>query len=432
MKRRRLPLIALFAADAISVTGNVLALVAVPWFVLELTGSAALTGITAFFSALASLLAAFFGGALVDRVGFRRMSVLADIASAAAIVAIPIIQLTVGIEPWQLMILVFLGALLDAPGTAARSSMLPDLAELAQTPLERAAGLSQAVRRGAILVGAPIAGGLIVIIGTQGVFLIDAVSFLVSAVLIGVLTPAIAYHEPSADEDAEAAAEAAAELESPRSGRRRYMDDLLIGLRFVWKDRLVRAIVLTVMVTNFLDSPLLGVVLPVYVKEVYGSSVELGLLFGIFGGAALLGAIGYGMIGPRLPRRLTFAVAFVIVGLPFWVLALQPPFGIALVAFFIVGLAAGPINPIISTVIFERVPRHVRGRVMSSITAAAFVAMPLGMLVFGFISQQFGVITAIVIIAASYLAVTLATFVNPAYREMDRPPPDTSPATAEA
>ena len=132
MKRRRLPLFALFAADAISVTGNVLALVAVPWFVLELTGSAALTGITAFFSALASLLAAFFGGALVDRVGFRRMSVLADIASAAAIVAIPIIELTVGIEPWQLMILVFLGALLDAPGTAARSSMLPDLAELAK------------------------------------------------------------------------------------------------------------------------------------------------------------------------------------------------------------------------------------------------------------------------------------------------------------
>ncbi len=418
MTRRRLPLFALFAADAISVTGNVLALVAVPWFVLELTGSAALTGITAFFSALASLLAAFFGGALVDRVGFRRMSVLADIASAAAIVAIPIIQLTVGIEPWQLMILVFLGALLDAPGTAARSSMLPDLAELAGWPLERATGLSQAVRRGAILVGAPIAGALIVIVGTQGVFLIDAVSFLISAVLIGVLTPAIAYHEPSADEDAEAAAE----LESPRSGRRRYMDDLLIGLRFVWKDRLVRAIVLTVMVTNFLDSPLLGVVLPVYVKEVYGSSIELGLLFGIFGGAALLGAIGYGMIGPRLPRRLTFAVAFVIVGLPFWVLALQPPFGIALVAFFVVGLAAGPINPIISTVIFERVPRHVRGRVMSSITAAAFVAMPLGMLVFGFISQQFGVITAIVIIAASYLAVTLVTFVNPAYREMDRPP----------
>ena len=427
MARRRLPLIALFVADAISVTGNVLALVAVPWFVLELTGSAALTGITAFFSALASLLAAFFGGALVDRVGFRRMSVLSDIASAAAIVAIPLVHLTVGIEPWQLMIFVFLGALLDAPGTAARSSMLPDLAELAGTPIERAAGLSQAVRRGAILVGAPIAGGLIVLIGTQGVFLIDAFSFLVSAAVIGLLTPAIAYHDASE----EAEAEAAAELESPRSGRRRYMDDLLVGLRFVWADRLVRAIVLTVMITNFLDSPLLGVVLPVYVKEVYGSSVELGLLFGIFGGAALLGAIGYGMIGPRLPRRMTFAVAFVIVGLPFWVLALQPPFGIALAAFFIVGLAAGPINPIISTVIFERVPRHVRGRVMSTITAGAFVAMPIGMLVFGFISEQFGVITAIVIIAASYLAVTLFTFVNPAMREMDQPR-GPSAAAAEA
>jgi MFS family permease len=410
---RRIPLLALFAADAISVTGNVLALVAIPWFVLDLTGSAALTGVVAFFSALASTIAAFLGGALVDRIGFRRMSVVSDIASAATIAAIPAIHLTVGIEPWQLMILVFLGALLDAPGTAARSSMLPDLAELSGTPLERATGLSQAVRRGAILVGAPLAGGLIVLIGTQGVFVLDALSFVASAVLVGLLTPAIAYREADGEP-------ANAETTDTRSGRRRYLDDLLVGLRFVWSDRLVRAIVITVMVTNFLDSPLLGVVLPVYVRQVYGSSVELGLLLGAFGAAALLGAIGYGIVGPRLPRRLTFATAFVIVGLPFWVLALQPPFAVAIVAFLIVGIAAGPINPIITTVIYERVPRHLRGRVTSATTAGAYVAMPLGMLVFGFISERFGVISAIVVIAASYLAVTLLTFLNPAMREMDR------------
>jgi MFS family permease len=347
------------------------------------------------------------------------MSVVADIASAAAIAVIPLIHLTVGIEPWHLMIFVFLGALLDAPGTAARTSMLPDLAQLAGTSLERATGLSQAVRRGATFVGAPIAGVLILVVGTQGVLILDAVSFLVSAALIGLLTPPIAYHEasdePTADEPADG-------VTAARSGLRRYLDDLLVGLQFLWRDRLLRAIVLTIMVTNFLDSPLLLVVLPVYAFEVYGSSVDLGLLVGAFGLAALVGAVGYSFVGERLPRRLTFATAFVVVGLPIWTLALQPPFAVALIAFLVVGIAAGPINPIISTVMFERVPRHMRGRVTGAVTAGAWVAMPLGMLLFGFISEQFGVITAILIIAAGYLAITLATFVNPAYREMDREP----------
>jgi hypothetical protein len=44
------------------------------------------------------------------------------------------------------------------------------------------------------------------------------------------------------------------------------------------------------------------------------------------------------------------------------------------------------------------------------------------MLLAGFISERFGVITAVVFVAAGYLLITLATFLNPAMREMDRPP----------
>src|SRR5574338_1482961 len=114
--RRRIPLFTLYASDAISVTGNVLAMVAIPWFVLELTDSAALTGLVAFFTALATVVASFFGGALVDRVGFRAMSVVSDVASGVSIAAIPPVHVLWGIEPWSLIALVFVGALLDAPG----------------------------------------------------------------------------------------------------------------------------------------------------------------------------------------------------------------------------------------------------------------------------------------------------------------------------
>ena len=54
-----------------------------PWYVLVTTGSAALTGLAVFFNFVPAVLAAFFGGVIVDRLGFRTTSVVADLASAA-------------------------------------------------------------------------------------------------------------------------------------------------------------------------------------------------------------------------------------------------------------------------------------------------------------------------------------------------------------
>jgi MFS family permease len=143
--RDRKPILAVFLSDAISLSGNAIAAVAIPWFVLDLTGSPALTGVTAFFTVLPTVIALFLGGTIVDRLGFRTTSVIADLASGAAVAAIPVLHLTVGIEFWQLVVLVFLGALLDAPGMTARESLVPDLAELAGMRLERATGIVQGI-----------------------------------------------------------------------------------------------------------------------------------------------------------------------------------------------------------------------------------------------------------------------------------------------
>jgi hypothetical protein len=78
---------------------------------------------------------------------------------------------------------------------------------------------------------------------------------------------------------------------------------------------------------------------------------------------------------------------------------------------------------------YERVPAEMRGRVIGPLTAGAWVAMPVGMLVAGFVSETFGVIATLTGIAAAYLVVTATIFINPAMREMDRPraePPSAS------
>jgi macrolide resistance protein len=89
---RRAPLYALFVADSISLVGNVIAQVAIPWFVLETTGSPAWTGVAVFFNFLPIMLAGLFGGVVVDRLGFRTTSVVADLGSAAAVAAIPLLH----------------------------------------------------------------------------------------------------------------------------------------------------------------------------------------------------------------------------------------------------------------------------------------------------------------------------------------------------
>ena len=82
--RRRGPLVALFAANAISMAGNVAALVAIPWFVLQTTGSASRTGITAAAAIVPVVVSGIFGGTIVDRLGYRRTSIVADLAHQGA------------------------------------------------------------------------------------------------------------------------------------------------------------------------------------------------------------------------------------------------------------------------------------------------------------------------------------------------------------
>src|ERR687895_2616337 len=188
---KRAPLFALWVADSISLVGNVVAQLAIPWFVLVTTDSPTLTGLAVFFNFLPTVLAALFGGVIVDRLGFRTTSVVADLASAGAVAAIPLIHTTVGIELWQLMTLVFVGALLDAPGSTARLALFPDLVELAELGMERASGIRGGIQQAALLVGAPLGGVLVAELGATTALWLNAGSFLVSAAIVAGTIPRI-------------------------------------------------------------------------------------------------------------------------------------------------------------------------------------------------------------------------------------------------
>lgn len=408
MNRR--PLVGLLSANAISITGNVLTVLAIPWFVLETTGSATKTGIAAGASTLPIMLAGAFSGTLADRAGHRRASIGSDLASSAIVALIPLLHSTVGLAFWQLVCLIFLRSLFATPGETARGAMLPDLAEEAGLSLERATSGYDAVARGARMLGAPIAGVLIAFVGAPNLLVIDAVTFLCSALVVTRFVPP---------------PRRAARERSP------FLADLRAGLGYVRRDPLVRNIVLICMATNMLDAGFGAVLLPVYAREVLDSSLALGLTVGVGGGMALLGAVAYGGLGERLPRRRTFVVAYVLCGLPrFAVLAVGAPLPVIVAVSGLSGLASGALNPIMDTSLFERVPTDMRARVFGVVFAGCTAAMPVGGVLAGAAVTQGGLVPALWAFGLAYLAVTVSPAFGRSWTGLERQRPVTAASVA--
>ena len=403
---KKAPLVSLLTANAISMVGNVFALIAIPWFVLQTTNSPAKTGLTGFSITLAAVVATFFGGTIVDRLGFKRTSIIADLASGTAFALIPLLFAAAGLQYWQLLVLVFAGNFLDAPGTTAREALIPDLAEMTGTSLERASALIQAVERGARMVGAPLAGALIALLGAQNVLWIDAVTFAISALIVWLAVPAL--KSP------------ARHAEKPTN----YLAEMREGIRFILRDQLLLAIVLIVVVSNFIDTPYSGVILPVYFNQFFGSAFALGLVVSASGAGAVLTALVFGAVGHRLSRRTVFYGGFLLATLRFFVFALVPPFWALVAISLITGLGSGPINPVISTISYERIPAHFRGRVLGSLTALAYVAMPLGSVLGGLALEWMDIRVLLVLLGSLYVITILGSMLIPAVRQMNvRPAP---------
>ncbi len=397
-------MLALLSANAVSMTGNAMAGVAIPWFVLQTTGSAAKIGLTFAVIGLSNVLAAFFGGPAVDRIGYKRLSVFTDIVSGIAVALVPLLYSTVGLEFWLLLVLVFLGGFVDMPGATARQSMLPSLADRARMPKERANSAYHGVRRASDFLGPPIGGALIVVMGATGVLWINASTFAVSAAVIFLGVPAL--RQGAAPRDQVGAL-------------RGYIAELREGLGFIRRERLVLTITAAVVALNFLATPLLTVVVTVYAEHNFGTPSSLGLMLGAFAGGVLISSISFATFGHRLPRRATFSVAMVAHSIPIWVLVFEPSLVASVATLALMGLVAGPIGPIIFTLLQERTPERLLGRVNGASLALAISAAPLGAALAGWSLGTFGLKPVLVAIGSGLLVVSLTLAAMPVLREMD-------------
>lgn len=387
------------AAGGFSLLGNAVAGMALPWLVLSLTGSAAWTGVAAAAGMVPLVLGAFFGGPVIDRLGARRIAVIADLMSAACVAAIPLLFLIGRLDLASLLALIGIGALLDGPGMTAQESRYPELTRLARLPIERVTAVDELLDNAAVVVGPPLAGLAIVAFGVEATLFVTAACSLAAAGLNA--------------------------LSLPRHRRRIAANAdgggaMLAGARFLLGDPLLRILLILAMVVLAVFGALNAVVIPAYVRAGGASALDLGLFLAFAGGGAAVAALAFGAWGHRARPRLVVLFGLAGAAVAIGGLALADGPIAVLSAAALLGLSVGALGPLVNAVFLRRAPSTIRASVMGASTATALTATPLAVLGAGAAVEAFG--TGATLTGLSALLALLAGFasLSGALKALDR------------
>ncbi|MFC0106465.1 MFS transporter [Kibdelosporangium aridum] len=372
--------IGLLGATGLSVAGNAITGIAIPWLVLERTGSPGLADLLAAAALGPLALSTLFGGALIDRWGRRRLSIVADILSALAVAALPILDSTIGLNTALIAVLVALGALFDGPGMAAREALRPDVARHAKVPLERVNAWGEALEGLGNLVAPGLAALFIAIAGATNTLWVTVGMFFGAVLLTRLTVPRDVRHE------------------APDH----YFRSVAEGFKFVWRQPVLRGAGLAAMLLILFIAPI-SIVLTAQAQSI-GSPGLLGLVMTMFAVGGIVGAIVYGAIATKLRRRPVLLWGLVISGVGIMLFASGIPMAVLAA---LVGVAAAPINPITAVLIQERTPERLRGRVIGSISSLALVAGPIGVSLTGVLLEGAGAGLAFILMGAGCLLAAL-------------------------
>jgi hypothetical protein len=397
-------------AAIVSLLGDGFYFVALAWQVYEISNVPTALSIVGAAWTVPMVLLLLVSGAMSDRFDRRRLMVGADLLRAAAIGLMAILSLTGRLELWHVVgLVIFVGAG-HAFFNPASTAILPDIVPEQHLPAANALG---GIYRPLVfrLLGPALAGFVVAIGGPGFAFGFDALTFLVSAVaILAIRTRPL----PRAAED---------------HGPRRMLADVRDGMRYVRGQPWIWATLISAMLSLLIFLGPMEVLVPFLVKNRLGLGPEsLGAIFAAGGVGSILMAIAIGSLGqPR--RRVTVMYAAWSAGV-----ALMAIYGLmtslwqALLASF---LAAGMFelgSVIWNTMLQQRVPRELLGRVSSLDWLVSTGLVPISFALTGPAAGLFGPETTIV--GAALLGAVLMSALL--FVRGVRDPERVAPATAEA
>ena len=345
-----------------SAIGTQLFNVALMYWLLETTGSATTMGLVLTSSLLPVAVLSVFTGALVDRLPRKWLIVGADIVRGFLCLAFVAALVVADGETAIAMLLVY--ALVAGVATTlfspALRAVLPDI--VGAETLQRANGAMQSASSFALVVGTSLGGFLYASLGAAVLFLVNGVSFLLSAV-----SEAFVKVPPQA----------------PRTARN-LMVDVREGWRFMIRDRGLRRILITIALMNVASAPL-TITLPMLVRDHHGGGPELlGLLAASQGVGSPLAAAFLGSKSLGAKVRPSFGWMSLWVCALSLLLMISVDAGLALMmAFALYGAGLVCFNVPIQTAIQRNTPSAMRGRVISASTTVVAGVMPIAAAITG-------------------------------------------------
>ena len=169
----------LWSGQIISRLGDSLFTIALAWWVLQKTGSAAVMGIVLICSTLPMLLLLLFGGVAVDRFPRVRLMLASDLLCGGVVALFAYLSFQQRLELWHIFVMSALFGVVAAFFSPAYTALVPDLVPTDFLP--SANSLRSISLQVAQLVGLAIAAGIIALGGTSLAFALDGVSFILSA-----------------------------------------------------------------------------------------------------------------------------------------------------------------------------------------------------------------------------------------------------------
>src|SRR3984893_15702575 len=273
--------------QTISVLGSAFSGFALPLLIFQLTHSPLSLAIATVTFALPHLLFGLFIGAWVDRVDRKRLMIAVDVLMAVALAAIPILALIHHLNVLWIYAVQFAVSSLGLVFEQAEFTAIPSL--VGATDLVTANGRINASYQASEVAGPTIAGAIASVVSVPALLVIDAVSYLVSAVTLATIR--VGFNR------------------SDRAARptTRIVADIGEGLRYVISHPVLRNISLMMMLFNLVNSTFYAQSV-FYAKErLHASNFELGLFFA----AGSVGAILFSLLAGRLRRRLSFSTVVI-------------------------------------------------------------------------------------------------------------------------
>ncbi|HEU5363733.1 MAG TPA: MFS transporter [Gaiellaceae bacterium] len=379
----------LWIGQVLSDLGSQIGALAYPLLVLALTRSPAVAGLVGTVASLAAFAVRLPAGALADRVDRRSAMIACDAVRAAALALLAALVLAHD-ATWPLVLAVAvvdrIGDTLFSPAATAALPLIVD-----DEQLEPAWAATEA-RQYAANLGGPALGGLLFGLGRAVPFVADAVSYAVSTLTSAGLEGDF---RPQREEE-----------------RRGLWTEALDGLRLLWRDRLLRTVLIQAPLINFAFNGSIFTV-TIGLRRHGASAAVIGVAQAVIMAGGLVGAV----LAPRIQRRVSIQQSIVLLavggGLMFGLAALVMPSPLVALPLALPLLVSPATNASLFAMLLRRTPEAMRGRVTNGLMQVATGLAALSPLASGVVVDQLSARWAVALFALSLAPVAVLAFVLP-------------------